>query len=602
MKSFQFFSRRRPESRHNAKLDEIFALVFLVRTKLLAQKQDEFMKNKFKPGEVHSVPPKISSNSISNDVERRAAEEWEDDSATRNILPSYSLPSNSPRVTSMFEVQDLRRDSIPPASAPFVAASDLQAADYTGGESDDQMGCYGTARPGARARMCSRSSRGTSREGRGRFRNGGSSSNRTSSYGSRAPYGIIDLTRDTDTEDDGYILLNDPPSPLTPIEATAFMSSRSQQNVLIDVVENSQQLPQQRPQAQATAEGQDTRADPSYEQQCHSVINKCMLLIFGIKAAAQKCVDDQTTVESDKEFIASDDSLLFDYEDEELPSAKSSETFRTPHNWSASARNGSQKKEAVLVRRLGRNVLRFTAQSLISHKREWFSDALATESWNSEPSIVIRALQRQEERAHMRLNAIGTIFELVSKSDESSSTGSNEVDADFLSSVIEFLLAGCFQLGLVPALNAANQGEQYLRGSDPSLPLSHYLDGIQAAPIAMKQQVVQIVHQVMHWIISNLQAQILAAEEGAGVTFKNQNDDVKLLHLFSLSGRFSASDVKVIVNAGLLPVLEKFCQVGSEASNCLGKISSEVWGSLPYPHYVTVASVRLLHMIAVSCA
>jgi hypothetical protein len=72
-----------------------------------------------------------------------------------------------------------------------------------------------------------------------------------------------------------------------------------------------------------------------------------------------------------------------------------------------------------------------------------------------------------------------------------------------------------------------------------------------------------------------------------------KNDEVKLLNLFTLSGKFNANDVTLIVNSGLLPILEKFC---NSSNPDFDGITHQVCGT--HPKYVTMASARLLHMIA----
>ncbi|CAG7693965.1 unnamed protein product, partial [Allacma fusca] len=623
------------ESRHNPKLDEIFALLFFVRTKLLAVKQDRLLKKTFQPTEEPVLAHKVSNTSVSNDGElRRDRVDWDDDSIVLNRMASYTMSGGmSPRVRNLFEVDETRREGgftniSPYSSLPdnLTNQNDNLPSEFNSEsvdvEPDDQFN-YVSRSHGNRAPA---GLRYIGRNSRGRFRDSGSSRTISSvarSYPLRSPnlppvahhgsYGVIDLTRDTDTEDDTYLPLHDPPSPPTPMEASSafVVTSRS---IGQNPVNGERESFPRNTKIQSTTDIQQPGAETveqTYEELCQSIIKKSMLLICAVKSSVSlKFVVKSTTsdgceTEEDRDSVLSEDILLFDCDDEDsLPSAKSSETFKTPHNWnSLGSRGVFQKKGILLVRRLGRNIIRFVAHSIISSKLEWFADSLSSDGWNSEPDIVLKALKRQEERAVMRLEAIEKIFELVSNSQ----TGISEVgqvDADFLSSVVEFLLAGCFQLGIVPALNAATQSEQFLTGFDPQLQLSHYLDSIQAAPHTVKQNVTRIVHKVMQWIIANLQGQIAIAEENVlnMHSSRNQSDDVKLLNLFALSGRFSASDVRVMVNAGLLPVLEKFCQLGGEVSCCLSKINAEVWSSLPYPHYVTVASVRLLHMIAVSCA
>ncbi|ODM97024.1 putative E3 ubiquitin-protein ligase HERC1 [Orchesella cincta] len=370
-----------------------------------------------------------------------------------------------------------------------------------------------------------------------------------------------------------------------------------------------------------------------------------------------------------------------------------------------------QRKEFLHVSRLGKGILKFVSYDVFSKLEQTTSSGSVvpsgiaaaamemslggqqhhnksvkgTEGWCCDVATIIAALTSQQDRAKLRIEALNKILTLISSSydqhnslDGDSSAAKREENDDFLASVHEFLLAGCYHLGLfspivvlpvgpkaplppATASNATETGSAAAAGvgsssssSNPTtsiinpiswaelesnMQLCHYLDSIQAAPFGLQRKVVRVVHKIMSWLISCLRRQCLDVAKPTNNTLAisdnnhaelltslthrlhestNNNDQVKLLNLFALSCRFRENDIRLVVNSGLLSVLEKYCVGGhlnysphlsntsgngmSGGAAIIGKNNSEVWSGLPYPNFVTVASIRLLHMIAVSTA
>lgn len=369
-----------------------------------------------------------------------------------------------------------------------------------------------------------------------------------------------------------------------------------------------------------------------------------------------------------------------------------------------------QRKEFLHVSRLGKGILKFVSYDVFSklqqtsvkllpennlgggqhhhpqdqgasshhnhHSRSRSGSAATTtqqqqfapEGWQCDVPTLISALVSQQERAKLRIEALTKILQLISGQQVDTAPYNSDGKAkesqqqDFLGSVHEFLLAGCYHLGLfspimisAPQAASSTIGTHNSRNTQPDIPvgggpgsagnsnnmlingiswaefesniqLCHYLDSIQAAPFHLQKKVVRVVHRIMAWLITCLRKQCLAPtsvtassmglSKDSGIpdlkslAIRNDNDQVKLLNLFALSCRFRENDIRLVVNSGVLGVLEKYClNGGGRASSAfinggggvlMGKITGDIWSGLPYPNYVTVASIRLLHMIAVS--
>jgi len=424
---------------------------------------------------------------------------------------------------------------------------------------------------------------------------------------------------------EGYFLMRDPTSPVSQASSAGYHNSEyfTPRSPSTTAVEHTQ------PKT-ILEESQNSQVSIhilTYEEICQKIIQNSVFLLLGVKSAVTFKQGSPTTSKTSNSAPKSsslEDLINNDYDDDEqenLPTAKSSETFRSPESRYYGGNGGriGLQKGALLVRRFGRNILRFVSNEIISSKREWYFDGLhSNEGWNSDQKSIYVALKRQEERAKLRIEALSQVSQLLAKSkrsllessqekldSENQNQGIDDAESDFLVSVHEFLIAGCYHLGLSnPPTILGKVTEVAEQDYKPSLKLCHYLDEVQSAPIALQNQIVDTVHEVIQWLITGLQSQA-ASLDGSFSSRKSdrfQSDEVKLLNLFSLSCRFKASDLRLAVNSGLLGILEKFAAgiIHLSPSSSIGKMSNEVLSNLPYSHFVTVASVRLLHMIAVS--
>jgi hypothetical protein len=442
---------------------------------------------------------------------------------------------------------------------------------------------------------------------------------------------LIDLTVEnetftTDADGEGYFLMRDPISPASQVSAGYHNSEYfTPQSPSISGVESATQktIPKESQQTQ------DAPDDLTYEEICRKIVSNSVFLVLGVKSAVTfkpngEKADESANTRTAPKSSSLEDLLNNDYEEEDhdnlLPVA-SSETFRSPESrvYGGAGGRGGGNKGALLVRRFGRNVLRFVSNEVISSKREWYFDELhSAEGWTSDRKCIYTAMQQQEERAKVRIEALSQVSALLAKSkrrrDDScpektnEEEQSNEMENDFLSSVHEFLLAGCYQLGLASPVSLSSKGSEASESEiRAQLSLCHHLDEVQASSIKLQSKIVDTVHEIMQWLITGLhfQASVLEGSFSSRKSERYQSDEVKLLNIFSLSCRFKANDLKLVINSGLLSVLEKFAAGNLHMvspNSTLSKMNNDILSGLPYSHFVTVASIRLLHMIAVSTA
>lgn len=694
MHLFLFF---RTQSRHSAKLDELFGLVFHVRTRLLAIRQEKILQGLLLSSADETNQASTSdrdAGSISPMNTEGRPQDWNDvsdnednslavagPSSQSQQIPIHNAHSTLRRQESIEFLGDLR------AADPLLSSNNMEASsqpssnrpswrfydnDVDGQQSPPRMRNLSLSTP-----LSVRSSqvRGVGRaRARGRGIRFNSSvfaheddislftTNRSSAtlYPSQPP--LADLTMELETEGfnldpshNGYFLMREPPrSPdyhlppaggfhnsefytlnatNHPQPAVASSSSSIQLNPsetqlptgLVDqALEDSNKVSNS-----STADASPALVELSYDQICQNIIRNSILLLFGVKPAITFRHHPDDKSDKSGNFSSTIDNIQHEDGDDvadSLPSAKSSETFRSPESRYYNSSSGGfkselQRKGAALVRRLGRNVLRFVSAEVIKSKQDWYSDGLASmEGWNSDPVCIIKALYQQEERVKQRIEALNQVFELISTTKENceddarNSNNSPEpvetVEGNgFISSVHEFLLAGCYQLGLSAPLLFTQRIAGGPEQLEANLNLTHYIDYVRAAPVRLQIELVTVVHKVMRWLIASIRG-FIPEESALDVIKKNsaafQSEELKILNVFAISCRFRAKDIKLVVSSGLLSVLEKLVAVGgqqySSPSTILPKGHHDIWPGLPLSQFVTLASVRLLHVLAVSSA
>ncbi|XP_021933596.1 probable E3 ubiquitin-protein ligase HERC1 isoform X3 [Zootermopsis nevadensis] len=292
----------------------------------------------------------------------------------------------------------------------------------------------------------------------------------------------------------------------------------------------------------------------NYDELCHIVLHRCIFLLAAVNGPDKPwCEDDQ----------GPDDEI------DKIP-VKTEDCYRCEDNGFDS------------LRRLCRSILLFVCAEP-GERQVLLCGAESENGWNSDPNKLCTAMTHQQIRAEHRLSALNQILELLTSSQKGSKDGAEKESAEkvmsntmLLSSVHQQLLAGCFGL-------CASAGE------GPSTQLYHYLDGVRAAPQSLQLHIRCSVHRIYSLLIFSL-----ARGQGEMQHHTGSTHQLQILTVFALSVRYRPSDITLAVSCRLLQILASMC------SNPVHLTSP----CTPQPHpqpELAVASMRLLHILAMSC-
>lgn len=180
------------------------------------------------------------------------------------------------------------------------------------------------------------------------------------------------------------------------------------------------------------------------------------------------------------------------------------------------------------------------------------SDTKTKSGWNTEPQTVLAALTTQFRRAKERLSSLTQMYDLLLKCQND----------PYLYCINQNLIAGYFNFCGIKNEQFCNQ-------------LHHYLEGIQAAPKNLQQEIVSAVHNIYKLLASSLKK------------CGPQNKQLQLLIIFALSARHRPDDIDLLVKNELTVTLTSI-------------YSSQVIvdRSITNNQVAAVASLRLMHIIA----
>ncbi|KAK4883685.1 hypothetical protein RN001_007004 [Aquatica leii] len=179
--------------------------------------------------------------------------------------------------------------------------------------------------------------------------------------------------------------------------------------------------------------------------------------------------------------------------------------------------------------------------------------------WCTEPHVLHKAMNCQLQRAKGRLHSLKETYELLKKSrGDSSST--------VLNCIHQQVLTGCFSLN-------------NLRPDDLCSQLHHYLEGVQVAPVVLQEQITTVVHSISKLLIALLKENI-----------ENEHSrHLQLLTTFTLSARFQAEDLNLVLENDLIALLSHLCSIYIAPKTIITKNQA-----------LSVASLRLMHILALS--
>lgn len=180
-------------------------------------------------------------------------------------------------------------------------------------------------------------------------------------------------------------------------------------------------------------------------------------------------------------------------------------------------------------------------------------------SWCTSPIVLYKALISQEERAISRYRCLKNLLEQLSLKYKSPT---------ILGCVQQQLLEGCF-------------GFCSIKSEDNMTQMHHYLDSIQAAPLAMQEKIRVVVHGIYENLIKTLKG-LLATN--------SDNKYLILVIIFTLSSKYESSDLTNIINNDLVQLLMQLISINTISTKLVTK-----------NEFLSVAALRLIQVITMCC-
>ncbi|XP_066885802.1 probable E3 ubiquitin-protein ligase HERC1 isoform X20 [Kogia breviceps] len=212
------------------------------------------------------------------------------------------------------------------------------------------------------------------------------------------------------------------------------------------------------------------------------------------------------------------------------------------------------------------------------------------ESMSTSPQASIIAMEQQQLRAELRLEALHQILVLLSGMEEKgniSLTGSRSSSgfqsSTLLTSVRLQFLAGCFGLGTVGHAGAKGESGR----------LHHYQDGIRAAKRNIQIEIQMAVHKIYQQLSATLERALQANKHHI-----EAQQRLLLVTVFALSVHYQPVDVSLAISTGLLNVLSQLCGTDTMLGQPLQLLPKT--GVSQLSTALKVASTRLLQILAIT--
>ncbi|MBZ3889111.1 putative E3 ubiquitin-protein ligase HERC1 [Sciurus carolinensis] len=212
------------------------------------------------------------------------------------------------------------------------------------------------------------------------------------------------------------------------------------------------------------------------------------------------------------------------------------------------------------------------------------------ESMSTSPQASIIAMEQQQLRAELRLEALHQILVLLSGMEEKGSislvgsrSNSGFQSSTLLTSVRLQFLAGCFGLGTVG--HTGTKGE--------SGRLHHYQDGIRAAKRNIQIEIQVAVHKIYQQLSATLERALQANKHHI-----EAQQRLLLVTVFALSVHYQPVDVSLAISTGLLNVLSQLCGTDTMLGQPLQLLPKT--GVSQLSTALKVASTRLLQILAIT--
>lgn len=212
------------------------------------------------------------------------------------------------------------------------------------------------------------------------------------------------------------------------------------------------------------------------------------------------------------------------------------------------------------------------------------------ESMSTSPQASIIAMEQQQLRAELRLEALHQILVLLSGMEEKGSvalagsrSSSGFQSSTLLTSVRLQFLAGCFGLGTVGHAGAKGESGR----------LHHYQDGIRAAKRNIQIEIQVAVHKIYQQLSATLERALQANKHHI-----EAQQRLLLVTVFALSVHYQPVDVSLAISTGLLNVLSQLCGTDTMLGQPLQLLPKT--GVSQLSTALKVASTRLLQILAIT--
>ncbi|KAM9317693.1 putative E3 ubiquitin-protein ligase HERC1 [Pholidichthys leucotaenia] len=212
------------------------------------------------------------------------------------------------------------------------------------------------------------------------------------------------------------------------------------------------------------------------------------------------------------------------------------------------------------------------------------------ESMSTSPQAIILAVEHQQNRAELRLEALHQIVVLISGMEEKGSQQGNLdrpssafQSSSLLTSVRLQFLAGCFGLDTIGAGGLKRESVQ----------LHHYQDGVKSAKRSLQMEIQTAVHKIYQQLSVTLERALQANKHHI-----EAQQRLLLVTVFALSVRYQPVDVSLAISSGLLNVLSQLCGTETMLGQTLQLLQKP--GVSQLSTALKVASTRLLQILAIS--
>lgn len=212
------------------------------------------------------------------------------------------------------------------------------------------------------------------------------------------------------------------------------------------------------------------------------------------------------------------------------------------------------------------------------------------EGMSTSPQASIIAMEQQQLRAELRLEALHQILILLSGMEEkgSVSLAGSRLSPGFqsstlLTSVRLQFLAGCFGLGTVGLTGTKGECGRF----------HHYQDGIRAAKRNIQIEIQLAVHKIYQQLSATLERALQANKHHI-----EAQQRLLLVTVFALSVHYQPVDVSLAISTGLLNVLSQLCGTDAMLGQPLQLLPKT--GVSQLSTALKVASTRLLQILAIT--